>query len=113
MAHYAQPDDPWFTHQPAYIGLNWDTCGEELSQRDDVRYILTDPALVQIEDWEDRFHANFAHIFVVGRMRASDDARLPRIEFLQFYSNCLLRSRYLRYCRDADLRRFRRCHPLL
>src|SRR5215510_11459994 len=113
MAYHSQPDDSWLPYQSTHSGFDWHACGEELSQRDDVRYILSDPTVVQTADWPDRFYTDFPNIFVVSRMRASDDARVPRIELLQFYSDCIFRSSDLRHRRDAYIRRLRQRHPLL
>src|SRR5947207_11787291 len=96
MADHTQSDDSGLPNQSAYPGFNWNACGEELSLRDDVRYLLSDKAVVQVEDRPNGFDANFTDIFMVGRVRAVNDARVPRIQLLQFHCDCILRSSYLR-----------------
>src|SRR5215831_6828616 len=109
MAYHTEPDDSWFSHQSTHSGFDWYTCGEELSQRDDVWYLLANPSVVQVKDWPYRLDADLPCIFVVSRMRASDDARLPGVQFLQFNSDCILRSRCVWNSRNAHLRGLRQC----
>src|SRR5262249_48106787 len=113
MAHYPQPDDSWFTDQSTHPGFNWYSGCTQFSEWDDVWYLLANPALVQVKDWPYRFHADQPCLFMVSRMRTTDDARVSRIEFLQFNCDCVLRSCYIRDSGDANLRGFRRCDPLL
>ena len=103
MVDYSEYDDSWFTNKSTYIRLNWNACGEELSERDDVRYLLSDQALVQAEDWPARFNANLAHFTLAGGMRKTNDACLPGLQFLQFTCDCILRSSYLWDGGDVDL----------
>src|SRR5262245_53260283 len=113
MVDYTQPDDTGFANQPTHLGLHWDACGEELGERDDVRYLLSDPTVVPPQDWADRLYTNFSCLFMVSRVRATNDARVPRVELLQFYSDCIFRSSNIRDRRDAYLRRLRQRHSLL
>lgn len=109
MAYHPEPDDSWFADQSAHSGLNWDACGEELSVRDDVWYLISNPTMVQAEDWPYRLYANQPGLFMVIRMRKTNDARVPRVEFLQFYCDCVLRLGSIRNRRNADLRGLRQC----
>ena len=103
MAHHPEPNDPWFPNQSTHLGLDWHTCGKELSIRNDVRYLLTDPSMVQVKDWAYRLDSDEPYIFMVVGVRAANDARLSGIQLLQFHSDCVLRSGNLWHSRYADL----------
>ena len=103
MVDYSEYDDSWFTNKSTYIRLNWNACGEELSERDDVRYLLAYEAMVPFESGPARFNANLAHFTLAGGMRKTNDACLPGLQFLQFTCDCILRSSYLWDGGDVDL----------
>src|SRR5262252_1891406 len=113
MVDYPEYDEQGIPYQPTHTGFNWNSCGQELSQWNDVWYLLSDPAVVQATNRPTRFYANFPNVFVACGMRETDDARVPRIQFLQFHSDCVLRSCYIRYCCNANIRGFRRRNSLL
>ena len=103
MADNAEPDDPRLSHQPTYFGFNWYSGCTQLGERDDVWYLVSDPAVVSIEDWSDRLYTDVTDFIVACRVRTSDDARVPGIQFLQFHCDCLFRSGRLWYGSDVDL----------
>src|SRR5262245_29881369 len=104
MAHHPEPDDQRFTHQSTHPGFNWYSGCTQLGERDDVWYLITNPAVVQVEDWPSRFYANITNLFMVSRGREIDDARLSRIQFLQFNCDCIFRSGRLWNGGYVDLR---------
>lgn|SRR5262245_5185982 len=103
MANNTKPDDQGLPDQSAHPGLDWDSSRTKPSIGDDERNIKSNPSLVPLKSWADRQHPDIPDLFVAGGMRAPDDARVPRVEFLQCYSYCVLRLGYLRNCCYADL----------
>ena len=107
MAYHAEPDDEGLAYQSTHPGFNWYSGCTQLGERDDVGYLITDPAVVPTEDWPNRLYANIAHIFMVIRVREIDDACLSRIKLLQFHCDCVLRSGCIWYRSNAYIRRLR------
>src|SRR5215467_912235 len=103
MAYHSKSDDSWLANQSTHLGLEWYSGCTQFSEWDDVWYLLANPALVQVKDWPYRFDADLPCLFMVGRVRAFDDARVSRIEFLQFNCDCVLRSCYIRHSSYVDL----------
>lgn len=69
MADNTEPNGSWSPDQPTYIRQFWDHSRSQLSIRISVREKLSDIALVQAQDREDRFYPDWASISVAGRVR--------------------------------------------
>jgi hypothetical protein len=64
MANHPKPNGPRSPDQPTHIRLNWDDLRKEPRFWIGIGEVVTDTAMVSVEDWEARLDADFTCIFV-------------------------------------------------